>query len=345
MRKSSKGNDLRTLPVRHFQLKKRTGAGFAEHAQTSQVNMACPPSFGSIMHAITLAELASTFVGVAATILKLRILPAQEAAQSLWTLHRSRCDEWNYRLASHRDAINHSGASARTKKWHEVMPVLQEILLTEPLTRTLACFAAQLEELHVSDEFAALFHSMLVSHIEARHRCLNLIVFGQGLSVESAVRLNRLRRNLESYSDQLLAVLPQSPSVEAYCFDAQVVLSRRHEVGQFVDSPDAKWLQLHVQSLERQLWKNVQSDIDWRAANGRLNHRLSQCILALLPRQLFDGFGLPHRTGFSMFMHCDSPESDGKPLDPAASSSPMYLFVKSTRHSRTVNQPHGRKRW
>ena len=297
------------------------------------------------MHAITLAELASTFVGVAATILKRRLLPAQEAAQALWTLHRSRCDEWNYRLASHRDAMNRSGTSARTKKWHDVMPVLQEILLTEPLTRTLACFASQLEELHVSDEFAPLFHSILVSHIESRHRCLNMIVFGQGLSVESSVRLNRLRRNLESYSDQLLAVLPQSPSIEAYCFDARTVLSRRRELVQSVDSSDGKWLQLHVQSLERQLWQNLQRDIDWRAANGRLNHRLSQGILALLPASLFDGFGIPYRTGFSRFAHCNSPESDGKPLDPAASSSPLNLFVKSTGHSRTVNQPHGRKRW
>ena len=123
------------------------------------------------MHAITLAELASSFVGVATSLLQQRIVPSHEAAQALWTLHRSRCDEWAYRLASHREAMNRSGASARTRHWHEVMPVLQEILLTEPLTRTLACFATQLEEAQLSDEFAPLMHSNLVSHIEARHRC------------------------------------------------------------------------------------------------------------------------------------------------------------------------------
>ena len=297
------------------------------------------------MHAITLAELASTFVGLAATILKQRLLPAREAAQALWTIHRSRCDEWNYRLASHRDALNRTGASARSRKWHEVMPVLQEILLTEPLTRTLACFASQLEELQLSDEFSPLLHSNLVSHIEARHRCLNLIVFGQGLSVESSVRLNRLRRHLETYSDQLLAVLPPTTTVESYCFDAGAIFSTRMEIGRTADSIDGKWRQLHVQSLEQQLWQNVQSDIDWRAANGRLNHRVSQSVLALLPPPLFDGFGIPRRSGFSVLTHHDSPESDGKPLGPAADASPMNLIIKSTAHSRKVNEPHGRKRW
>ncbi len=297
------------------------------------------------MHAITLAELASTFVGVAATILKQRLLPTQEAAQALWTIHRSRCDEWNYRLASHRDAMNRNGATARSKKWHEVMPVLQEILLTEPLTRTLACFASQLEELELSDEFSPLFHSNLVSHIEARHRCLNLIVFGQGLSVESSVRLNRLRRHLETYSDQLLAVLPATSSIESYCFDSRSILSTRVDMTRTVDATEGKWLQLHVQSLERQLWQNLQCDIDWRAANGRLNHRISQSVIALMPPQLFDGFGIPSRMGFSVMTNHHSPESDGKPQDPAASSSPMNLFIKSTAHSRRVNEPHGRKRW
>jgi hypothetical protein len=297
------------------------------------------------MHAITLAELASTFVGVAATLLKQRLLPTHEAAQALWTLHRSRCDEWNYRLASHREAMNRTGTSARSKKWHEVMPVLQEILLTEPLTRTLACFASHLEDLQLSDEFSPLLHSNLVSHIEARHRCLNLIVFGQGLSVESSVRLNRLRRHLETYSDQLLAVLPNTPTVEAYCFDARAIFITRREMSRTADSLDGRWLQLHLQSLERQLWQNLQSDIDWRAANGRLNHRMSQSVLALLPTPLFDGFGIPLRTGFSVLTSNDSPESDGRPLDPAASTSPMHFLVKSSGHARAVNQPHGRKRW
>lgn len=297
------------------------------------------------MHAITLAELASTFVGMASTILKHRLLPAQEAAQALWTIHRSRCDEWNYRLASHRDALNRTGATARSRKWHEVMPVLQEILLTEPLTRTLACFASHLEELQLSDEFSPLLHSNLVSHIEARHRCLNLIVFGQGLSVESSVKLNRLRRNLETYSDQLLAVMPQSSTIEAYCFDARAILNTRMELSRTADALNGRWLQLHVQSLERQLWQNLQSDIDWRAANGRLNHRISQSVMGLVPHQTFDGFGIPRRSCFGVFTHQASPESDGKPLDPAAGSSPMNLIIKSTAHSRKVNEPHGRKRW
>ncbi len=111
------------------------------------------------MHAITLAELASSFVGVAATLIHQRLVPPQESALALWTTHRSRCDEWNYRLAAHRDSLSSAGITARARKWHEIMPVLQEVLLTEPLTRTLACFAMHLEERNISDEFTPLMHS------------------------------------------------------------------------------------------------------------------------------------------------------------------------------------------
>lgn len=299
------------------------------------------------MHAITLAELASSFVGVATSLLQQRIVPSQEAAQALWTLHRSRCDEWAYRLASHREAMNRSGASARTRHWHEVMPVLQEILLTEPLTRTLACFATQLEEAQLSDEFAPLMHSNLVSHIEARHRCLNLIVFGHGLSVENAVKLNRLRRILENYADNLLAALPAVNNIDAYCFDSHSLHKFRVSVVQMrgPDSLDGKWLHLHMQSLEHQLWRHLQSDIDWRAANGRLNHRISQSVLAMLPQKLFDGVGVPKLSRSAITSQLESPESDGRRLDPAAQSSPLSLLYNPLSQSRLIREPHPRKRW
>lgn len=299
------------------------------------------------MHAITLAELASSFVGVASTLLHQRLLPRHEAAQALWTQHRSRCDEWNHRLASHREAMYRTGSSSRTRKWQEVMPVLQEILLTEPLTRTLACFASRLEELQLSDEFSPLLHSNLVSHIEARNRCLNLIVFGHGLSVESAVRLNRMRRNLENYSDQLLATLPSTANIEAYCFNARAIVKTRLAVGQ-LRSPASfhgHWLHLHMRSLASQIWRNMQSDIDWRAANGRLNHRISQAVLALLPPQVFDGVGVPHRVHSIISTRNGSPESDGTVQDPAASSSPMDLVHQSKASIRSSSQLHGRRRW
>ena len=299
------------------------------------------------MHAITLAELASSFVGVAHGLLHQQLVPPQEAAQALWTLHRSRCDEWNYRLAAHRDAINRSGTSSRTRKWHEVLPVLQEILLTEPLTRTLACFATRLEESQLSDEFTPLMHSSLISHIEARHRCLNLIVFGPGLSVEAAVKLNRLRRHLENYADHLLAALPEVSNMEAYCFDALAILKTRVSVGQLrsSESPDGKWLHLHMQNLEHQLWRNLQCDIDWRAANGRLNHRISQTVMALLPERFFDSVGTPRLSRTAQMVRRNSPESDGKLLDPAAISSPLNVLNQQAKLTRTLKEPHPRKRW
>ena len=303
------------------------------------------------MHAISLAELSSTFVALAATMLDRKIAPLRTAAHEFWIHQRSRHDYWSQLLAEHRDSLNRTGASYRARKWHEILPVLQEILVTEPLSRALACFAAQLEEQKISDEFAALAQSVLVSHIEARHRCLHLIVFGNGLPVETAVKLNRIRRHLEAYSDNLIAAFPDVVNIDALCFDSNVVRQSRIELQQLSrrscaddDSFGGPWLTIHMHLLAHQLWRTLRFDLDWRASSGRLNHRLSQAVLGMLPATAFDSLGVPRSLRNSWIGSSISTESDGKPLNPAVADSPLNLFFTHASHNRMIRQPN-RRRW
>lgn len=298
------------------------------------------------MHALTLAELASTFVSLAPAMLAQRRAPSVKAGQTLWTNSRSRYDEWVYRLAAHRDALNNTGSTRRTRKWDEILPMLQEVLLSEPLTRTIACFAATLEQQQINDELSPLMQSVLVSHVEARHRCLHLIVFGRGLPVESAVRLNQLRRGLECYSDQLLAAMPASTITEPFAFDEGKVHETRRSL-QGLKQPGAaesEWLRLHLHTLVSDLWRKLQIHIDWRAANGRLNHHISQSVLGLLPCELFTSLGLPQTAGAYNLGRSHSPESDGKSTDPAVAGSPLQLLMKTPHRRNNTNSTNDR-RW
>ena len=261
------------------------------------------------MHAVELASLTSTLVQCSRGLISLGAAPHRDTVQAYWLANRFRHDSWAGRLAAHRQAIQGNGISYRNQLWHEIMPVIQEVLLSEPLARYFAYYAAVLEEQDRDHEFAALAQSTLAAHIEARHRCLHLMVFGQGLSVEDAVRLNRMRRALETYTDQLLSALCPVASLSDYCFDAAGVSNGQVELA--AGNADTSQLKLHTTTVADSLWQALQADIDWRAPNARQNHKLSQIALQLLPPEFFDSCGVP-KSSQRLAIEQSSLESTGK---------------------------------
>jgi hypothetical protein len=270
------------------------------------------------MHAIEIADLASTFVGGTPAQYALRLRPAGSAPQDFWLTTRYRHEHWMQQLALHRDAIHRPGLSRRLRNWTAIFPMLQEILLSEPLARVLAYHAAVLELFGLDREFSPLATSALATHIEARNRCLHLIVFGQGLPVEDAVRLNRLRRSLERYTDELLACLPALETSGLYGFEAKQMAAPQAQVGHQLRQ--SNWTTLQVACSAEAMWHAVKHDLDWRAASARLNYQLSQHVLRLSSACSFDSFGTPH-TAFYGQLTSSSPESIA-----SAASPPHPLF-------------------
>ncbi|MCA9183227.1 MAG: hypothetical protein KDA51_17310 [Planctomycetales bacterium] len=244
------------------------------------------------MHAIDLAELASTFVRMAAPLTNLQLPPRRSAAQQLWLVARYRQENWLHDLAQHRDAIARPGTSRRTRLWADIIPVIQEVLLSEPLSRAVAYLASLWDSRHIDNELAPLALSTLAAHIEARNRCLHLIVFGQGLAVEDAVKINRLRRNLETYSDQLLACLPAVANPGLFAFEPRLLAQLQAKLRPVDRQPT--WLNMQAITLAEHLWQSVNHDLDWRSASARLNYQLSGHTLGLLPAACFDSAGVPH---------------------------------------------------
>ncbi len=295
------------------------------------------------MHALSLADMAATVTNLSAAMLQLRVIPNTKAGHALWTFFRSRYDEWSYRLALHRDALHHVGVSRRARKWEEVTPILQEILLSEPLIRNIACVASLLESSQVTDELASLTQSILSTQIEARHRCLHLIVFGHGMPVESAVRLNRIRQSLEQYNDQLLAILPIEEQAEEYGFNPKAIVDARTSLLNPPEALSNQWRSMHAQFLSQQLWRKLQVDIDWRSANGRLNYSIAQSILNLFPIGLFDSFGVAHQGNWFRAIKGDSLESDGRDIN-AVQRSPLGLLSNKPVRPNNVDV-RDPKRW
>ncbi len=294
------------------------------------------------MHSLELARLAATVASMGVPMIVHKSAANQPAAHDFWLANRYRFDLWSQRLREHRAAIDRPGTSHRIRMWFEVMHVFEEILISEPLSRCLACLGSVLESTGHDRDFGPLAHSVLVSHIEMRHRCLNLIVFGHGLPVDHAVKLNRIRRLVENYSDQLLACLPTPNEPETYAFDWPNVQHTQSTLSTSQFAIDQ--VSFHIQALATSLQRVLQAEIDSRTANARLNAKVSNAALGIFTANHFDSFGFC-KSGSSAYGTHTSPESDGNtgdlslPLQP-----PLNILLKPHSYVRAKegDSKHGR---
>jgi hypothetical protein len=167
--------------------------------------------------------------------------------------------------------------------------VIEEVLLSEVLTRVWTALMSAFDERHGTTENAPVAESVLAGHAEARNGALTLLVQGPGVSSREALTLNQLRRRAERWTDLLVGHI---------CLE--------HDVSRFAPNPDtalefASDLR-HQQawSAESQAWPLALASL--RAAfrqgtsnptpNGDLNRRIAAGVLACLPPELFDATGL-----------------------------------------------------
>lgn len=250
------------------------------------------------MHARQLISIATTIAGASHVLHRQDIQASGDAAHGYWLANRFRCDAWHQRVSQHRTAIDRCGTSRRTRLWSEILPTLEEILTSEPLTRVVAYLAALLETRSADGDWSALSHSVLSSHVEARLRCLNLMVFGYGFPVEQAVRLNRLRRLMEFTNDCLISSLPALPEISAYSFDIPLVLNQQK---QFRGYPISESIdRVRIRPLIASVEQSLMMDHAPQAANPRLNENIAEAALGMLPPECFDSFGVAHSRVHSM---------------------------------------------
>ncbi|QDS92057.1 hypothetical protein FF011L_07930 [Roseimaritima multifibrata] len=156
------------------------------------------------MHCINTAELAAVVAHHGPGLLYHRSMLPTEAMTKYWTAARNRFDLWHHAIGRYR-RIEESGHTIELRQWwDDHIPLLEEVLVTECLTRVYAALASGLDRECAKSEIKPIAHSVHLTHIEVRFRVLNLMVHGRGGRVDEAVRLNRLRTEVERWTDVLL---------------------------------------------------------------------------------------------------------------------------------------------
>jgi len=241
------------------------------------------------MHARDLIDLAAVVAAHGPVLLRVaRSIPA-EAIESYWVASKCRQDRWARSLAK----LTASYSSPDAKEGHAgrcpFRGVLEEILASEVLTRVWSAATCAYDWARGTELIEPVARSVLIGHMEARHRVLTLLVGRAGLTAENALQLNALRRRTERWTDVLVGYLAREYDVSQFAVDperargfAQDLEDQRREPGARFGWP------LVLGSLRAAFQEALAAE----SPNPDLNATIAASILACFPAEVFDGTGL-----------------------------------------------------
>ena len=241
---------------------------------------------GPHMHVRELVELGTIVATHCGPLVRWADPLAERHVEQYWLASRCRQDRWGHALRNYRLEADSDNPS---KAWHEVRPTIEEILGSELLTRTWTAAAAAHDHHHDCQNWEPIARSVLLGHLEARNRAMNVVVYGRGFSMEDGVVLNRLRRRVERWTDMLLGRIMLHHDISDLAFDAKRVREFAADLrAESAQSPNSQVWQLTLASLQAAF----QQAFDSASPNVDLNRRIAAGILASLPTDQFDSTGL-----------------------------------------------------
>lgn len=240
------------------------------------------------MHARELVELAALLSVHGPTLIGSGEPIPASSLEEYWVASKSRLDRWARSLRT-LSRPGDAGADSRDCQRPLVRAVLEEILLSEPLTRVWAAVATAWDRRHQSDEAEPIARSVLVGHMEARHRVLTLLVRAPAIDADYAVKLNRLRRRSERWSDLLVGHLVDTADVAEFAAEPERAREFARDLRQQSRQPGGRYARPLVMASLRAAFRQ---GLAAESPNADLNSRIAGSVLSAFPPQVFDATGV-----------------------------------------------------
>jgi hypothetical protein len=161
------------------------------------------------MHAHDLADLAALLAVHSEQLVAADSATMDRMLASYWKASRCRLDRWCRGLAL---ATRHS----ETSSWTEAeIALVDEILVTEILSRVVAALAVAHDQSHSANESGPVARNIFNSHLDMKRRAMALVV-APHRDQEQADDFLALRRQCERWTDLLLAYLAPQAVVEEF---------------------------------------------------------------------------------------------------------------------------------
>lgn len=252
------------------------------------------------MHSSQLAELGSWVALNAGNLVYGEREQPMLVATSYWTASRIRVQRWVAALKmfeqdfqdTNADGVFDPNAADCHNPWPALEIVVQEILVSEVLTRVWSAAVLAHDLYHQTDEMHGLAHSVHVSHLEAKNRAFRMMLRGQAADESAFDRMNALRRRMERWTDLFLGQLPEPAQASTFAFDKNRVKDFHSDQQETAGARVATAQRILAASFSTDLLRNQIA----YAANPELNQEVAAGVLACFPADRFDDRGLPKST-------------------------------------------------
>lgn len=234
------------------------------------------------MHVRELAQLAAVVAVQSPAFARLGAIVPQAAIEQYWVASKCRIDRWLRLLRRMADAAEQCPKPAALV-WPRVLPALEEILVSELLTRQWTAATVAHDENRSDENLAPIARNIWLSHLDARRRLLQFMADGRAIEPDQAQTLDRLRRRIERWNDMLLAHLSPLIDTSEFAFDAA---RARDFADDLAPHASVEERQLACQIVQASLAASLGSSLHDRSPNADLNRKIGSAILACLPTDL-----------------------------------------------------------
>ena len=253
------------------------------------------------MHAKQLAEIGG-WLSICSQLFTHGGQPANAtSAMRYWAASKCRLQRWQAALKVFEEDFENP--CEMHDPWHAIEVVLQEILISDVLTRVWTAVLIQHDRVINHNEMQSIGHSVFIGHLEARNRAMRLIMANEESNPVACERINELRRRMERWIDLLLSRVSDLEVALQFGFDPHRVrdfAGDRHMEDQERREQTEKLL---LASLSSSLRRGVR---EW-SANPDLNREVAAGVLACFPNDRFDTHGIPKSV---MLMQMEQVQND-----------------------------------
>jgi hypothetical protein len=206
-----------------------------------------------------------------------------------WIASKSRLDRWGRALKRLSGRATDAGAPMEVAQRPLVRGLLEEILTGEVLTRVWTAVTHAYDRHRGTDLVGPIARGVLTGHLEARHRVLTLLVDGPAIDAAEAVKLNRLRRRSERWTDLLIGYLAGLGDVGQFAVDPERARDFAEDLRHRGRLPGGRYAWTLVLTSLRAAFGLALGPV---SPNGDLNAQIAASILGCFPPELLDGTGL-----------------------------------------------------
>jgi hypothetical protein len=236
---------------------------------------------GIAMHIHEAAELAAKLALESPKLVRRAWLITDASLAEYWDASRERQSCWWKTMADWRRGLN--STQEAIDNWPAITPMLDELLVSELLTRIWSGIAAVYDHRWRESVYLPVARNTLVSQVDVRNRVWSVLLNDLQLPDDTLQALVMQRRRIERWSDLLLAHVPEPGIVAAWAVNAERMddfrVDLKHERRVLVGSVASN---LIIGSLQLATRPEARTTPKPQTANAALNARITESLASAL---------------------------------------------------------------